>query len=189
MISTRENEYCAVLDACVLVPAALCDVLLRLAEEPAMHRPRWSDGILSEMASALRSKLGRTAAEVSYRRRQMNAAFPEAMVQVPDGLIRGIEGIPDEGDRHVLAAAIVAHADVIVTQNIKHFPKACLEGYGLLCQTADDFLVHQFHRNIGLVLDKIDDQAAAIGKDRRYVISSLKRSVPQLASLIEESYM
>src|SRR5271169_3236175 len=117
MIFTQENEYSAVLDACVLVPVALCDALLRLAEEPAMYRPLWSEQIMEEMAKALRTKLNRTGAEIAYRRQQMNAAFPEAMVIVPPELLRAAECIPDEGDRHVLAAAIMARAHAIVTQN------------------------------------------------------------------------
>src|SRR5271169_4459140 len=141
MIFTQENEYSAVLDACVLVPMALCDTLLRLAEEPAMYRPLWSEEIMAEMAKALKTKLNRTAAEIAHRRQQMNAAFPEAMVTFPPELLRAVECIPDESDRHVLAAAIMAHANAIVTQNTKHFPKDCLEKYGVLCQTADDFQI------------------------------------------------
>ena len=53
----------------------------------------------------------------------MIQAFPEAMVSVPPELLRAVECIPDEEDRHVLAAAIMARADTIVTQNTKHFPK------------------------------------------------------------------
>jgi hypothetical protein len=54
MILTQDNEYAAVLDACVLVPMPLCDTLLRLAEDPAMYRPLWSEAILTEVATALR---------------------------------------------------------------------------------------------------------------------------------------
>ena len=32
-----------VLDACVLVPQSLCDLLLRLAEEPRLYRPVWTE--------------------------------------------------------------------------------------------------------------------------------------------------
>jgi predicted nucleic acid-binding protein len=186
MIFTQANEYSAVLDACVLVPQALCDTLLRLAEEPAMYRPLWSEQIMGEMAKALRSKLHRTAAEVSHRRQEMNKAFPEAVVRVPAALVNAIDCLPDDDDRHVLAAAIMGHANVIVTQNTKHFPKECLKEYGVLCQTADDFLIDQYHLWGQGVLDKLDDQAAGISKDRRYVISSLRKAVPGFARLLEE---
>jgi hypothetical protein len=57
MILTQDNEYAALLDACVLVPMCLCDTLLRLAEEPAMYRPLWSNEILQEVGTALETKI------------------------------------------------------------------------------------------------------------------------------------
>jgi predicted nucleic acid-binding protein len=185
MIFTQENEYSAVLDACVLVPMSLCDLLLRLAEEPAMYRPLWSEQILAEMARALQTKVGRSAEEVAWRRQQMNEAFSEAMVNVPRALLGAVECIPDKNDRHVLAAAIMARANTIVTQNTKHFPKDCLEKYGVLCQTADDFLVHQYHLCPQLVLDKLDDQGAGISQNRAFVIGSLKNSAPEFCAIVE----
>jgi predicted nucleic acid-binding protein len=185
MIFTQRNEYSAVLDACVLVPAALCDLLLRLAEEPATYRPWWSEQILAEMAKALRTKLHRTKVEVAWRVRQMKEAFPEAMVHVPSELLRATECIPDADDRHVLGAAIMARAHTIVTQNKKHFPKSCLEKFGVLCQTADDFLVHQYYLFPQLILDKLDDQAAGISQDREYVIESLRPSTREFYKLVE----
>lgn len=186
MIFTQENEYAAVLDVCVLVPMALCDLLLRLAEEPAMYRPLWSEQILTEMAKALKTKPRRSADAVAWRRRQMKEAFPEAMVTVPPDLLKAVECIPDKNDRHVLAAAIIAHANTIVTQNTKHFPKDCLDQYRVLCQTADDFLSHQYHLYPQLVLDKLDDQAAGISQNREFVVASLKKSAPRFCELVEK---
>ncbi len=185
MIFTPGNDYSAVLDACVLVPMALCDLLLRLAEEPAMYRPLWSEQILTEMAKALKTKLRRSATEVAWRRRRMKEAFPEAMVTVPSALLKAVESIPDNDDRHVLAAAVMAHANAIVTQNTRHFPKDCCEKYGLRCQTPDDFLVDQYHLHPQLVLDKLDDQAAGISRNREFVVASLKTSVPKFCKLVE----
>ncbi len=115
----------------------------------------------------------------------MNQAFPEAMVSVPPELLRAVECIPDEDDRHVLAAAIRAHANTIVTQNTKHFPKSCLEKYGVLSQTADDFLMHQYHLSPQLILDKLDDQGAGISQDRVYVVASLRASAPEFCKLLQ----
>ncbi len=187
MIFTPGNDYSAVLDACVLVPMALCDLLLRLAEEPAMYRPLWSEQLLTEMAKALKTKLHRSTAEAAWRRQQMKQAFPEAMVTVPSALLKAVECIPDKDDRHVLAAAIMARANAIITQNTRHFPKDCCEKYGVLCQTPDDFLIDQYHLHPQLLLDKLDDQAAGISQNREFVLAGLKASVPKFCKLVDSN--
>lgn len=173
------------LDACVLVPVSLCDLLLRLAEEPAMYRPLWSEQILLEMTRALRTKLHRSGEEAEWRRSQMEQAFPEAMLSVPTELLQAAECIPDPEDRHVLAAAIVGRANIIVTQNIRHFPRSCVEKFGVLCQTADAFLTYQYHLRPQLVLDKLDDQGAGISRDRNFVLQSLRAAAPEFVKLVE----
>lgn len=65
-------------------------------------------------------------------------AFPEAMVEVPMGLAEIMTN--DPGDRHVLAAAVVAKADIIVTSNLKHFREKDLVSWGVKAQSPDDFL-------------------------------------------------
>jgi predicted nucleic acid-binding protein len=140
MILTQDNEYAAVLDACVLVPMPLCDTLLRLAEDPAMYRPLWGEQILQEVGAALINKLRYTEAQRDRRLQMMREAFPEAVVHIPDGFASPLACIPDENDRHVLAAAICGHANAIVTRNMKHFPDECLKQFDILCQTPDDFL-------------------------------------------------
>jgi predicted nucleic acid-binding protein len=186
MIFTPGSDYSAVLDACVLVPMALCDLLLRLAEEPAAYRPVWSEQILAEMTKALRTKLHRSREEVAWRRTQMKEAFPEAMVTVPTELLKAVDCIPDKDDRHVLAAAIVAQANAIVTQNTRHFPKDCCRKYGVVCQTPDDFLIDHYHLHPQPVLDKLDDQAAGISQNREFVVASLKVAVPNFCKLVGE---
>lgn len=185
MILTQDNEYAAVLDACVLAPMPLCDTLLRLAEDPAMYRPLWGEEILEEVARTLETKLGRTSAQSHRRIEAMRGAFPEALVSLPKDLTQALSGIPDNNDRHVLAVAIRGHAHAIITQNIKHFPGPCLEEYGVLCQTPDDFLIHQFHLNGPQVLDKLDAQAAATNQSRPEVITRLSKFVPGFIALIQ----
>jgi len=140
---------------------------------------------MDEMAKALEKKLHRNKKDVAYRRHQMNEAFPEAIVHFPLELLKAVDCIPDKDDRHVLAAAIMAKANVIVTQNTKHFPRECLEKFKILCQTADDFLVDQYHLRPQAVLDKIDDQAAGIGETRKYVVASLRPSASEFCKLLE----
>ena len=175
----------AVLDACVLVPMPLCDTLLRLAEEPAVYRPVWSEQILLEVGNALENNLHRSRFQRERRIHAMRGAFPEAEVSVPRGLVNGVTGIPDPNDRHVVAAALLGAADAIITLNAKHFPSDAIEPYGLVCQTPDDFLVQQFRLAPELVLEKLDIQGAAIGEGRLFIAQKLQKTVPFFAGLIE----
>jgi len=115
----------------------------------------------------------------------MNRAFPEATVNVPNSLVSSLDGMPDRNDRPVLATAIMARANVIVTQNTRHFPPEYIEEYGILCQNADDFLMNQYYLCRQVVLDKLDDQAAGISQTRSYVIRSLRNATPNFAKLVE----
>lgn len=119
--------FSALLDACTLVPSLKRDVLLEVAER-TVYRPLWSAEILDETGRAIlriNDKLGKpTDVTTSYVRRllaQMNRAFPDALVTGWEPLVSTID-LPDPNDRHVVAAAVIGRADVIVTENRKDFP-------------------------------------------------------------------
>lgn len=114
----------------------------------------------------------------------MRESFPEAIVEAPEEIIQAVSNLPDSNDCHVLAAAIFGKANVIVTQNTKHFPPALLEQYGLLSQNVDDFLIHQYHLGPGEVLEKLDEQAANIKKERCYLLKLLGVAAPRFVSLL-----
>ncbi len=180
-MSTR---YCLML--ALWGPMPLCDTLLRLAEEPAFYRPLWSELVLREVGVFL-SKRGYGPTQVERRLNLMRAHFPEACVDVPPGLIDAFTCIPDPNDRHVLAAAVRGHGNSIITLNQRHFPAECLEQYDLLCQTPDEFLVHQFYLSPDLVLEKIDAQASATKQSRAQVTERLRNlcHAPDFAALID----
>jgi predicted nucleic acid-binding protein len=188
MILTPDNEYSVLLDSCVLIPMPLCELLLRLAEEPALYRPLWSDPILQEVGISLVRDLGLTEKQRDRRLRFMRTFFPEATVEVPDNLSDALVCIPDPNDRHVLAAAIRGKADAILTLNRRHFPETCLQQYDVERMSPDEFLVAQFHLNPEAVLDKLDAQASAIRNERSQVIARLKGllQAPNFATLIEQ---
>jgi hypothetical protein len=71
----------------------------------------------------------------------MDHALPDACVSGYERLVPAIE-LPDPDDRHVVAAAIRAKAQVIVTFNEKDFPAAVLEEIDLATQHPDTFLRH-----------------------------------------------
>lgn len=94
----------ALLDACVLVPIALTDTLLRLAEAD-LYRPLWSTAILDEMVAAL-EYVHPDMRDGRARRRAtaMADAFEDACVAGWEPLLEGLD-LPDPDDRHVVAAA------------------------------------------------------------------------------------
>lgn len=115
-----------VLDACVLYPAPIRDILLNLAEQE-LYSPKWSPTIEDEWIRNLllnRSDLSRKKLERTVK--VMNRAFPHAMVKSYNSLIDSLE-LPDPNDRHVLAAAIKSESSVIVTFNLKDFPSNKIE--------------------------------------------------------------
>ncbi len=187
MILNQNSEYAALLDACVIVPMPLCDTLLRLAEHPALYRPLWREGILAEAGRVLIEKLHLNQQQAERRLNAMREAFPEALVTVPRRLLQTVDS-PDPNDRHVLAAAVHGQANVIITYNKKDFPDECRQEYGILCQTPDDFLIHQFYLNPALVFEKLDQQGATIRQTRADIISKLERPTPQFAKLLR-SYL
>ena len=70
--------------------------------------------------------------------------------------------LPDPNDRHVLGAAIKAHANVIVTFNLDDFPQTELNKYGIEAQHPDEFLVYQFDLNNAAVCRAVQKQRAAL---------------------------
>jgi predicted nucleic acid-binding protein len=140
------NRYTVVLDACVLAPAANRNLVLSLAEAK-FFRPRWSEKILSEAEGAIERMIQKRVPEstdASIRAAKavadMKRAFPESCVDDAYKVYEGGVKLPDEGDRHVLAAAIHCRASTIVTDNLKHFPKEQLAPHNLEAKSADDFI-------------------------------------------------
>jgi hypothetical protein len=123
--------FTALLDTCVLWPSLQRDVLLSLAAE-GMYRSVWSTVILAELEYEEAFKLtGRGVDSADAERRaghliqQMDQAFDDAKITGWEGL-EGTYGLPDPDDEHVVAAAVVAGADAIITLNLKDFPAAAL---------------------------------------------------------------
>jgi hypothetical protein len=120
----------------------ICDLLMETARAGAF-RARWTAQIHDEWSrNLLNNRPDLDADRIRRRREAMDAAIHDAAITGYMDLIEGLT-LPDPEDRHVLAAAIVGGADVIVTLNLKHFPAESLEPYGIEAQHPDTFLVHQ----------------------------------------------
>ncbi len=128
----------AVLDACVLFPTILREIL-QGAGEAGLYEPIWSERILGEWTSSSR-KLGPGAQLVAEGEAALfRAAFPRGKT-APQPAIEARLVLPDEGDLHVLATAIAGHADAIVTFNASDFPGHMLAAEGITRRDPDGFL-------------------------------------------------
>lgn len=135
--------FSALLDTNVLWPSLQRDFLLSLAAE-GLYRPLWSDAILEELHEHEAHKLVRRGAShadaltrTEHLIDRLRSAFDDALVTGWEPLNGGF-GLPDADDEHVVAAAMVGGAGVIVTDNLKHFPADRLPGH-IDVQTARDF--------------------------------------------------
>lgn len=137
-------NFTAFLDASVLYPAPLRDLLLELAVSD-LYRAKWSSSVHEEWINALlRIRDDLTREQLERTRDLMNAHVRDALVADFEDLIDVLK-LPDPDDRHVLAAAIKGRADLIVTANLKDFPAEVLGRWGMEAQHPDEFLTHQFH--------------------------------------------
>jgi len=103
-----------------------------------LFTPKWSEGIFNELADVMQRK-GASDLMIEKRLENMNLHFPDAMVKNYKELIDKVH-LPDPKDNHVFAAAIKTNANLIVTYNLKDFPKETLNLYGLNAKSPDDFV-------------------------------------------------
>jgi len=116
------STYTALLDANVLYPAPLRDLLLQLAVTD-MFRAKWTSDIHREwMEALLRNQPHRDRAKLERTRDLMDSSTRDCLVTGYEALISSLH-LPDPNDCHVLAAAIVGRCDAIITQNLKDFPE------------------------------------------------------------------
>ena len=116
-----EHPVTAVYDANVLYPAPLRDLFIRLAQA-GLVRAKWTDTIHDEWTrNVLKNNPMLSSERLTRTRSLMNEAVRDCLVSGYEVLIDSLS-LPDPDDRHVLAAAIRAGAQVIVTYNLKDFP-------------------------------------------------------------------
>lgn len=134
---------CVVLyDASVLYPSTLRDLLIRVAQA-GLVQAKWTDQILDEVLRNLQKNRPDIPPEKLDRlRKLMLASVRDCLVTGYEPLIGALQ-LPDPDDRHVLAAAIRARAQVIVTANLRDFPRETLKSWDIEAKSPDDFVVDQ----------------------------------------------
>jgi len=178
--------FVVVYDANVLYPSTLRDLLVRIAQS-GLVRAKWTEQILDEAFGALvRDRPDLNPDKIARTRALLNRA-------VRDCLVTGYEPItdtlhlPDPDDRHVLAAAIRCHAQLIVTGNLKHFPATHLQPWDIEAKHPDDFLLDQLDLDEHTVIECV----RAIARSRQHppespddVATQLARHAPRAAETI-----
>lgn len=151
--------FVVVYDACVLYPNTLRDLLIRVSIS-GLVQAKWTQRILDEMKAALtKRRPGVEQTQLDRLCEFMIEAVPDCMVEGYEGLADGL-GLPDEDDRHVVAAAKQAGAQVIVTLNLRDFPNDQLRQLNLEAKSPDDFLLDQIgidDRKVWACLQQIAD--------------------------------
>ncbi|BAO82687.1 hypothetical protein SMCB_0459 [Serpentinimonas maccroryi] len=157
------SHFTVIYDACVLYPAPLRDLLMRLALTDRF-RARWSNVIHDEwMRNLHKQRPELDPAALEKTRALMNASVRDSLVEGFEHLIPAID-LPDPDDRHVVAAAIHSGAETIVTFNLKDFPLGVLQRHNLDAQHPDDFIVDLFDLHPASVLQALAEQRAALKK-------------------------
>jgi hypothetical protein len=117
--------FSALLDTCVLWSPRQRDFLLSLAAE-GLYRPLWSEAILDELHYCEIDRLtsrGEAPDDALAKSDRLIAAMRQPVFS--DALVHGWEplegrfGLPDPDDEHLVAAAVIGRADVIVSDNLK----------------------------------------------------------------------
>jgi predicted nucleic acid-binding protein len=153
--------FVVVYDACVLYPAPLRDLLIRIARTGVV-RATWSEAILDEcFRNILEQRPDLKPEQLARTRELMKVAVPDSLITGHEGLIAGLE-LPDPDDRHVLAAAIRAGAQGIVTFNLVDFPPDKLAQYSIEAKHPDDFVLETIDIAPAAVAKVITEQAAGL---------------------------
>ena len=180
-------RYTVILDANVLYPNLLRDLLLSMASAGLYHA-RWTAQINEEWTRNLVFNKPETAPRIVQLLELVNQAVPDCLEENFASLIDSLV-LPDPDDRHVLAAAITGHADAIVTINLKDFPDEVLERHGIEAQHPDDFLMNQLELRAFEALEIVKQVRARMRNPPRsaaeLIVMLEKNGLPQTAQYLK----
>lgn len=172
------------LDACVLYPTIMREILLGAAKQGAFE-PLWSARILEEWRRAAARQSAEHAQVAGVEIALVKANWPKSEVPVADETDLSL---PDENDIHVLASAIGSGADVIMTLNLKDFPTRILTGHGIIRRDPDSFLLEFAHENpnaMSKIANDIREAAELHSGEPKDIRKLLKRTgLPRLGKFL-----
>lgn len=183
-----QTQFTVLLDACVLYPAPLRDLLIELATK-GIFRGRWTNQIHEEwIQNLLKNRPDLKKDQLDRTRKLMNERVLDCLVHDFEDLMESIN-LPDHQDIHVLAAAIKSHAQIIVTHNIKDFPAEILNKYEIEAQHPDTFLRHQLDLKLSVFLSSVKNIRQRLKKPSAspsQYLSILFPHLPQTVSILKQ---
>ncbi len=151
------SQLIVVYDACILYPAPLRDLLMWLALSD-LFQAKWTEQIHQEwISNVLKNRPDLTLTQLNRTKNLMNSHVRDALVSNYEDLIPTLT-LPDPNDRHVLATAIKAKAQLIITFNLKDFPSSILKNYQIEAITPDDFVLELIDINEKAVIQAANQQ-------------------------------
>lgn len=185
----NHTPYPVVLDACVLYPSFLRDLLIRLGLT-GLYQPKWSATIEDEwQQNLLANRADLTPEQIQRTAALMNTAVPDAMITSFEPLIDSVD-LPDVDDRHVVAVAVRSNAEIIVTFNLKDFPAPALDAFGIEALHPDDFVMDLFDLNRALVLSAVNEQRRSMRKPPKsvdeYLDGLLRQRLPKIVKELSQ---
>lgn len=150
----------------------LCDTLFRAAEAE-LYQIHFSQEILEGATRNLVKNGKMTDAKAARFQEMLKMHFPEAIVEVPEQLVASMTNHP--GDHHVVAAAVVAKAEVIVTADLDDFPAEALKPWDIEAWHPDDFLVYLNEQFPGKMIEVIRQQSGDLKNPPLTVVELLDK--------------
>ena len=150
-----------ILDACVLYPATLRDFLLRLVEAEVFDGYMTHEILDECFRSILRDRPDLNPHKLRRTRDALEGAFADLIIDGYEHLIGDVD-LPDQNDRHVLAAAIHEGISLIVTFNLRDFPESALSPQGIVALHPDTFVLACLEMADEMIVDVLRAQAAEL---------------------------
>lgn len=162
MTNDLPGKLIAVCDACALYSITMADLLTSLGEA-GLYQPKWTKDIHEEWIRNVIENRGATGIvtreKLEARRDAMIEAIEGSLVEDYEDLIPMLN-LPDPNDRHVLAAAIKAEANLIVTLNLKDFPQQTVADWNLTTKHPDEFTTELLRADQQVVISVVKEMRA-----------------------------
>lgn len=183
------SNFTVLYDSCVLYSNHLRDILIQLALTD-LFRAKWTNIIHEEwIRNLLKNRPDLQIEQLTQVKNLMNSKIRDCLITDFEQLIPFLD-LPDPNDCHVLAAAIVAQVDVIVTFNLKDFPASAISPYGVEAKHPDDFLADLIDLNPLKVIAVVETCRTRLKKPPKtfdeYLEILLKQELTISVSMLQE---